>query len=109
MAYDEGLAQRIRELLAGQKALVEKKMFGGVAFMVRGNVACGVSGSDLMLRISPDRTDDALARPHVRPFDLTGKPMKGWVLVAPAGIESDDDLESWVRQGVAFARSLPAK
>jgi hypothetical protein len=109
MAYDVGLAQRIRELLSEQPELVEKKMFGGIAFMLHGNMACGVLGDDLMVRVGPDRHQPALDRPHTRPFDFTGKPMSGWVVVAASGVESDEDLESWVQQGVEFALSLPAK
>ncbi len=109
MAYDEGLAQRIRDVLAGHPALVEKKMFGGVGFMLHGNMACGVNGDDLIVRVGPERYDQALMQPHARPFDFTGRPMKGWVMVGPEGYESDEDLESWVQQGVDFALSLPPK
>jgi len=109
MAYDEALAQRIRTTLPGIPGITEKKMFGGIAFMVDGNMACGVSKDNLMVRISPDATDAALAQPNVRLFDMTGRPMKGWVLVEPAGIEADDDLKRWIAQGVAFAQSLPPK
>ena len=100
MAYDEALAQRIRAALPGIPGIIEKKMFGGIAFMVDGNMACGVSKDNLMVRISPDATDAALAQPHVRVFDMTGRPMKGWVLVEPAGIQADDDLKRWMEQGV---------
>lgn len=109
MACDEGLAQRIRDVLADLPGLVEKKMFGGVGFMVRGNMACGVNGADLIVRVGPERYENALAIPHTRPFDFTGRPMKGWVMVSPEGYEADSALESWVQQGVDFARSLPAK
>ena len=109
MAYDEGLAQRIQELLAGRPGLVEKKMFGGVGYMLHGNMACGVNKDDLIVRVAPDSNDELLARPHARQFDLTGRPMKGWILVAAAGYESDADLQEWVDLGVAYALSLPAK
>ena len=109
MAYDEALAQRIRAALPGIPGVIEKKMFGGIAFMVDGNMACGVSKDSLMVRISPDATDSALAQPHVRVFDMTGRPMKGWVLVESAGIQADDDLKRWIEQGVAYAQSLPPK
>jgi TfoX/Sxy family transcriptional regulator of competence genes len=109
MAYDEALAQRIRAALPGIPGLTEKKMFGGIAFLVDGNMACGVSKDSLMVRMSPDATDAALAQPHVRVFDMTGRPMKGWIIVEPAGIQSDDDLNRWIAQGVAFAQSLPPK
>jgi hypothetical protein len=109
MAYDEGLAQRIREVLDDLPGLVEKKMFGGVGFMVRGNMACGVNGNDLIVRVGPERHEEALARPHARVFDLTGRPMTGWVTVAPGGYETDEALKGWVQQGVEFALSLPVK
>lgn len=109
MAYDEGLAYRIRELVDGQPGLVEKKMFGGLSFMVQGNMACGVIKEDLVVRVGPESDEAALALPHARPFDFTGKPMAGWIMVAPEGYESDDDLKDWVQRGVDFARSLPPK
>jgi len=109
MAYDEGLAQRIRDSLQGLAALVEKKMFGGIGFMVRGNMACGVNGDDLIVRVGPERYEEAMADPHARVFDMTGRPMKGWVTVAPEGVETDDNLQRWVQQGVDFALSLPEK
>ena len=109
MAYDEGLAQRLREALADESGLTERRMFGGVAFMLDGNMAVGVSGDELMVRTGPDRVDEALARPHARIFDLSGRPMKGWVLVAPQGTADDADLADWLELGVSFARSLPPK
>ena len=111
MAYDEGLAQRIREVLdeLSLPALVEKRMFGGIAFMLQGNLACGVLKDEMIVRVGPERYEEAVTRPHTRPFDFTGRPMKGWVMVAADGYESDDDLEGWVQQGVDFALSLPAK
>ena len=109
MAYDEGLAQRIRETLGELPGLTEKKMFGGIAFMVGGNMACGVIESDLIVRVGPERYEEAAGKPHARAFDFTGKPMKGWVMVAPEGYETDESLRGWVEQGIAFARSLPAK
>jgi TfoX/Sxy family transcriptional regulator of competence genes len=109
MAYDEALAQRIRAALPELPELTEKKMFGGIGFLVHGNMACGVSGESLMVRIRPDATDAALAQPAVRVFDMTGRPMKGWILVEPAGLKSADELKRWVEQGIAFALSLPPK
>jgi TfoX/Sxy family transcriptional regulator of competence genes len=109
MAYDEALAQRIRAALPDVTGLTEKKIFGGIGFLIHGNMACGVNGNDLMVRISPDSNEAAIAKPHVRVFDMTGRPMKGWILVDSAGIQSAEDLQSWLRQGVAFAQSLPAK
>lgn len=109
MPYDEGLAQRVREALIELPGLVEKKMFGGVGFMLQGNMACGVNRDDLIVRVGPARYEEALAESHTRPFDMTGRPMKGWVVVMPAGCASDADLERWVQQGVACALSLPPK
>ena len=109
MAYDEGLAQRIRELLEDREEVEEKRMFGGVAWMVRGNLACGVHKESMIVRVGPDGYAAALEKPHVSVFDITGKPMKGWVMVAADGYESDTDLKDWVDRGVTFAFSLPAK
>lgn len=109
MAYDEGLAQRVSEALADRPGLVEKTMFGGVGYMLRGNMACGVLNQDLIVRVGKDRYEEALAAEHTRPFDITGRIMTGWVMVAPAGTEQDQALVEWVDQGVAFASSLPPK
>ena len=109
MAYDEGLAQQVRESLGELPGLVEKKMFGGVGFMVQGNMACGVHGDELIVRVGPARYKESLASAHTRAFDMTGRPMKGWVMVGPDGYESDAELEDWLQQGVEFAQSLPAK
>ena len=109
MAYDEILAQRIRDVLGDLPALVEKKMFGGIGFLVQGNMACGVHKDALVVRVGPEGYDEALARPHTGLFDMTGRPMKGWVMVGAAGIESAEDLQAWVGQGVEFALTLPPK
>jgi len=109
MAYDEDLAHRVRAGLAEQDGITEKAMFGGLAFLLRGNMAVGISGHELMVRVGPDATDDALARPHTRVFDMTGRPMKGWILVAPDGVKTSRQLGAWVRRGVQFAGSLPPK
>jgi TfoX/Sxy family transcriptional regulator of competence genes len=109
MAYDEGLAQRIRDSLQSLPGLVEKKMFGGIGYMVHGNMACGVNKDALIVRVGADRYEEALASQHTRVFDMTGRPMKGWVVVTPEGVETDAELEQWVQQGVEFALSLPAK
>ncbi len=109
MAYDEGLAQRIREALADDAGLSERRMFGGVAFMLHGNMAVGISGDELMVRVGPDRYDDALAQPHARVFDMTGRVMRGWVVVAAEGIADDAALGEWVQRGADYARSLPPK
>jgi TfoX/Sxy family transcriptional regulator of competence genes len=109
MAYDEGLATRVRELLGDRPGLVEKQMFGGLAFLVYGNMACGVRGDDLIVRVAADDAETALDEPGTRRFDLTGRPMKGWLLVAADGYAEDEDLRRWVDRGLAFAGSLPPK
>ena len=109
MAYDAGLAQRARESLSGQDGLVEKKMFGGVGFMVHGNMACGVNGDDLIVRVGPEAYGELIMQPFTRPFDMTGRPMKGWLVVEPEGLGSEEDLADWIALGTSFALSLPAK
>jgi len=109
MAFDEKLADRIRLHLGPRPGLTERKMFGGIAFMLHGNMCCGVSGADLMARVDPAETDLALRRPHTRIFDMTGRPMKGWLLVAPAGLKTKAQLAKWVDAGVKYAESLPRK
>ncbi len=109
MAFDEGLAERIRGVLGPDESVVEKKMFGGLAFMVSGHMAVGINGSDLMARVGADRYDDALAQPHAREMDFTGRSMKGFVFVGPDGTAEDGDLTRWVGWCVEHARSLPPK
>ncbi len=109
MAYDEGLTQRIREALADADGLSERRMFGGIAFMLHGNMAVGISGDELMVRVGPEAYDEALAQPHARVFDMTGRVMRGWVVVAAEGIADDGALGDWVRRGADYARSLPPK
>ena len=109
MAYDHDLANRVREQLADEAAVTEKAMFGGLAFLLRGNMAVGITGDELMVRVGPDSSEEALERPHTRAFDMTGRPMMGWVLVEPAGTRTKRQLSSWVGRGVRFAHSLPAK
>ena len=109
MALDEQLAQRIRNLLAGQPGWVEKRMFGGIGFLVQGNMACGVNQDQLIVRVGPQDYDQALSKSEVGVFDLTGKPMRGWITVAPAGIATEEQLSAWINTGVAFAKSLPPK
>lgn len=110
MAYDEELAHRVREQLGNEVGVVEKAMFGGLAFLLGGNMAVGISrGGELMVRVGADAADDALKRPHTRSFDMTGRPMKGWILVSPEGLQTKRQLGAWVGRGVAFARTLPAK
>ncbi len=109
MAYSEELAQRMRDALLTTPDLVEKKMFGGIGFMVQGNMACGVNKDDLIVRVGPDVYQEALDHPDTRPFDMTGRPMTGWVVVMDNGYESDQALADWVKKGVDFALSLPPK
>lgn len=109
MAYSEELAQRIRNEIGAHPALVEKQMFGGIAFMIHGNMSVGVAGDELMVRVGKESDGAAMARPHVRPFDLSGRPMAGWVLVAAEGLSADEDLASWIDTGVQYAESLPPK
>lgn len=109
MAYDEDLAGRIQDLLAGQKHIVQKKMFGGLGFLLRGNILVGVWKNSLIARLGPDDAEDALQEPHVRVFDITGKAMKGWVMVDPQALAETGSLESWINRAWKFVRTLPAK
>jgi TfoX/Sxy family transcriptional regulator of competence genes len=109
MAYDEDLAGRVRSSLHGTKGLTEKAMFGGIGFLVDGNMACGVHGNRLIVRVGPEAHSTVLGTSHTSPFDLTGRPMKGWFWVEPAGLNTADALGTWIRQGLQFARTLPAK
>ena len=109
MAYDEDLANRIRELIAGDLDVTERKMFGGLAFLVGGNLAVAASGQGgLMVRVEPDETDALIGRPHARAFEMRGRAMQGWLRVDPEGVRTQRQLEPWVRRGVAYARSLPS-
>jgi TfoX/Sxy family transcriptional regulator of competence genes len=109
MGFDEGLAQRLREQLASTSGLAEKKMFGGLSFLVDGNLCVGVMGEELIARVGPDATDAALGRPGSRLFDFSGRPMKGWIAVDPRALEADDTLAEWVDKALRFARTLPPK
>ena len=109
MAYDEGLAERVRAALGAVPDVAEIKMFGGLCFTVRGHMAVGVNGHDLMVRMEPDATEAALEEPGARPMDFTGKPMRGFLFVGPSGVHSEQELEAWIRRGVTFASSLPPK
>jgi TfoX/Sxy family transcriptional regulator of competence genes len=108
MAYNLKLAERIRSQL-DDIPVVEKKMFGGVGFLLNGNIACGVNKDNLMVRVDPEKHVNLLKKPHVKPFDLTGKPMKGWLLVEADGVKTEKQLSAWVKEGVEFASTLPAK
>jgi len=109
MAYDEGLAERVRDLFDSAPDVVEKKMFGGVAFMVAGNMACGIIGDDLLVRVARDDYDSTLALPYARQMDMTGRPMRGFVVVDAEGVAEDADLEEWVVRGIDFVETLPPK
>ena len=110
MAYDEDLANRLRELIAGEPDVTEQRMFGGLAFLVAGNMSVAASGQGgLMVRIEPQATEALLARPHVRPFEMRDRAMQGWLRVDGEGVRTKRQLEPWVRRGVAYARSLPPK
>jgi hypothetical protein len=109
MAFDDKLAERIRRQMGKRRGLTEKKMFGGLAFLVNGNMCCGVHGDEMIVRLDPEQTDEALSRRHTRIFDLSGRPMKGWILVQPKGLTTEDALAKWIEIGSKYASSLPAK
>ena len=109
MAYNEELAARMRAKLKSSRGVVEKKMFGGVGFLVNGNMACGIIKDDLIVRLSDDDFEKALKQKHVRVFDYSGRSMTGWIYVSAEGYKSDKALEGWMEKGMTFARSLPKK
>jgi len=109
MAFDEGLAERVRELLRNHRNVTERKMFGGLAFMLEGHMFVGILGDSLMARVGPEHYAGALRHKHVREMDFTGKPMKGYAYVAPEGLESDAALQDWVGRCTGFVRTLPPK
>jgi TfoX/Sxy family transcriptional regulator of competence genes len=110
MAYDEDLANRIRELVLSERGVTEQRMFGGLAFLVDGNMSVSASGQGgLLLRIDPSETDALLGKPHARPFEMRGRVMQGWLRVDAEGVRTKRQLERWVARGMAYARSLPAK
>src|SRR5215218_2649983 len=110
MAYDEDLANRIRELVAGESGVTEMRMFGGLAFLVGGNMAVAASGQGgLMVRVDPADTEALMEEPHARPFEMRGRAMDGWLRVGAEGVVTKGALEPWVNRGVAYARSLPPK
>jgi TfoX/Sxy family transcriptional regulator of competence genes len=109
MAFSEALAARVRDCIGTASGVVEKRMFGGLAFLVRGNMSVGVHGNELIIRIEPSETDQALREPGVRIFDVTGRPMKGWLLVSSSAVEHKSALREWVGRGIAYAQSLPPK
>lgn len=109
MAFNEVLAERIRQGLARRKQVEEKRMFGGVGFLLNGNLLVGVWKDSLCVRLGPDQAKEALREPHVKEFDITGRPMKGWVLVAQEGVQDDDQLSAWIKRAVKFVAKLPVK
>jgi TfoX/Sxy family transcriptional regulator of competence genes len=109
MAYSESLADRIRGIVARHRGVTEKKMFGGVGFLLNGNMLVGVWKTSLIVRIGPDEYEAALREPHVGEFDITGKPMKGWVMVEPDGIDDDEQLSHWIERATKFVKTLPKK
>ncbi len=110
MAYDEDLANRIRELVGAEEGATEMQMFGGLAFLIAGHMAVAASGQGgLLLRVDPDQTEELASKPHAEPFEMRGREMKGWLRVDTDGIRTKRQLERWVSRGVAYARSLPPK
>ena len=109
MAFDEGTAQRVRDALAGVDDVIEKKMFGGLCFMVSGHMAVGVTGFDLMVRVGPDLYGEALQRPHAREMDFTGKALKGFIYVDSGAVSEDDEFNGWITDALDFVHGLPPK
>ena len=109
MAYDEGLADRVRTAFAGRPGVREQQMFGGLCFMLDGNMACGILGGELIIRVGTENLDHALSLPHARIFDMTGRPMRSFVYVAAEGLATDEGLAEWAGRGIAYAGSLPPK
>ena len=109
MAYDEGLAERIRDVLAEESGVTEKKMFGGLCLLVRGNMCCGIVDDTLMARVGPDQYEACLKHPHTREMDFTGRPLKGMIYIDPEGVAEDDDLKSWIGHCLTFVSTLPPK
>ena len=109
MAYDEGLAQRIRELVGDHPAVTERKMFSGLTFRFNGNIACGVHGEFLIVRLPADASTAALTEPGTHTFNPNGQPANGWILVGPEAYTEDDDLSRWVARGIEYAETLPPK
>ena len=109
MAYNQALAQRVKKLLSDKPGYTEKKMFGGLGFLLHGNMACGILNDDLIVRVGLEKYEGLLKLSGARVFDITGRPMKGWIMVAPAGHDSEEKLAAWVERGADFALSLPPK
>jgi TfoX/Sxy family transcriptional regulator of competence genes len=109
MAYSESLARRIRQVLAQRRGVTEKKMFGGVGFLLNGNMCVGIWKTSLIVRLGPEHAAAALEEPNVVEFDITGRPMKGWIMVQPDGLETDEQLTGWIQRAVDFVGTLPRK
>ena len=109
MAYNDRLADDVRARIGSYPEVTEQEMFGGIAFMINGNMAVGVSGDELMVRVGKEAHDESVQRPGARIFDMGNRPMRGWVMVGGDGLASEDSFEAWVDRGVAYAESLPAK
>lgn len=109
MGYDDGLAQRVRDILEEEPGFDEKKMFGGICFLLFGNMVCGIIKDDLISRVGTGRYEEMLQMPQTKQFDITGKPMKGWVMVLSAALDSDEELNNWVQRAIFFVRTLPPK
>ena len=109
MAYSESLARRTRQVFAGRQGTTEKKIFGGVGFLLNGHMCVGVWNTSLIVRLGPEQAELALKEPHVVEFDITGRPMKGWAMVEPEGLEKDEQLSTWIHRSVQFVMSLPPK
>ena len=109
MAYDKGLAQRVREILEEEPGFAEQKMFGGMCFFLFSNMVCGIIKEELIVRVGADRYEELLKMPLAKKFDLTGRPMKGWVMVLSAALDADEELNDWVQRAVSFVRTLPPK
>jgi TfoX/Sxy family transcriptional regulator of competence genes len=109
MPYDKGLTQRVREILEEEPGFDEKKMFGGICFLLFGNMVCGIVRDDLILRVGAERYEEEMKQPHTRKFDLTGKALRGWIMVLSRALDSDEDLSDWIQKAVKFVRTLPPK
>ena len=109
MAFDEALARRIRQRLARRKNVEDRKLFGGIGFLLNGNLLVGVWKVSLVVRLGEEEGEEALKEPHVKEFDITGRPMRNWVLVGPEGVQDEEQLSGWIRRAVKFVGTLPAK
>ena len=109
MPYNEAIDARIQKVLLGWENIDPRKMFGGTCYLMNGNMVCGVHKQALIVRVGPERYEEALDRPYTRPFDITGRPMTGWVMVSPEGCKDEASLAKWIRQGADFAATLPPK